>query len=221
MDVVIERIAGAEASLFSLIHRVQDHGAVELAQCWLEELRAIHGYLLSVQDPLRANPPDGLYDHSTRNDPPEPNPPLVDETGEYCFKLVEEALRTLNRPELARSELITLLACSVASAQRGGDERSPLAATPQAQARALREVIGAAIDRLKPADSDDATTADHYEVIHLKYRRGMETKQIADRLHVGEATVFRRRKEAIDAMVEDLRGGEALLRTAESATAAR
>ena len=89
---------------------------------------------------------------------------------------------------------------------------------PQEQARTLREVLNAAIDRLKPADAaDSAPTADHYEVIHLKYRRGMETKQIADRLHVADATVFRRRKEAIDALVEDLRSREEALRDANGA----
>jgi hypothetical protein len=243
MESAVQRIAGAEATFFALIHRVHDPGVVAQAREWLGELRAIHA---DLGDVLRgpADEPEPILRLAAASPPSAksvpapgllrpgatsvPAPGLLtpdeaaDQAKKQLTKLVEEALRQLNKPgSLASSELTTRVPRTLAATRKQWSQGSLLEPTPLEQAQALGEVLNAAIDRLKPARADDqAPAALQYEVLHLEYRLGMETKHVADRLHIGDATFFRYRRAAIQAVAEDLRSREeALAAVSADATA--
>lgn len=80
----------------------------------------------------------------TNSEPPRP--------GQAWGRLVEEALRRLNRAELANSALVARLPCTLAAVQARWPAAATAPSTPLTQGRALRELLLVAIDRLGPAD---------------------------------------------------------------------
>jgi hypothetical protein len=131
------------------------------------------------------------------------SPDLDEHSARRFEELVEEALRGLNEPgRLAKLELGQAVTRTLASAN-GGQPPSGLEG-----GRLLREVVVAAVDRLKPVDADGSPRALQYAVLHEEYVLGRTITAIALRHSVSEQTVFRRRREGIAALAVELRQGE-------------
>src|SRR5262249_50093164 len=95
---------------------------------------------------------------------------------EHFVKLTETALRRLNNPaSLAPCELRPQLPRTLATSARGlGADSSAMA--PLGQAQALRDVLAAAIDRLKPsgvAARRDTPGALQYNILREEYLLGL------------------------------------------------
>jgi len=78
-------------------------------------------------------------------------------------------------------------------------------------ARALRAVLDQALDQLKPADGQRSLTASEwlvYNILELKFVRGMKVRDIARRLAVSESDLYRKQRVAIDAVAQQLRSME-------------
>ncbi len=131
----------------------------------------------------------------------------VNEQATHQFEaLVEEALRGLNEPaKLAKCGLAGRIPRTLAARQPGGD------AMGLERGRLLREVLVAAIERLKPAETDESTRALQYYVLNEEYVLGRTITGISVRHSVSEQTVFRRRREAIEALAAELRDRESSL----------
>ena len=83
--------------------------------------------------------------------------------------------------------------------------------TPLDQSHALREVLVAAIERLKAGDKEEAEQAIQYHVLRGEYVLGMATKHIMVRQAISESTLHRRRQEGIRAIAAELSARERAL----------
>jgi len=133
---------------------------------------------------------------------------------EHFVKLTETALRRLNNPaSLATCELLAQLPRTLATSARGlGADSSAM--TPLGQAQALRDVLAAAIDRLKPSDvaaRRDAPGALQYNILREEYLLGLPNVHVMTRHSIGEGTFNRHRRQAIGALARELRRQEELL----------
>jgi hypothetical protein len=119
--------------------------------------------------------------------------------------LSEEALRRLNSPAaLAHCGLIALLPATLSI-----DAAST--ATPLEQARALREVLVLAIERLKPPDGEHGLGSPaglQYNILREEYLQGLLNKQIMARHSISEGTFHRNRREAIGTLAQELQAQE-------------
>lgn len=136
---------------------------------------------------------------------------LAEISEEHMVRLTEEALRRLNNPSaLARCGLIAEIPSTLSA---GGCENGPVVGepTPLEQARCLREVVAAAVERLKPSAQDERTSAPaalQYHILRDEYLLGMPNKQIMMRRSISEGTFHRNRREAIAVLARDLRTQE-------------
>jgi len=146
----------------------------------------------------------------------EPSPDSTPREPEDWVRPVEVALRHLNSPGvLSNSELISRMPRTLEASRRQWGQGSMLDPTPLDQARALGEVLNAAIDALKPVHADDdAAEALQYLILHEEYRLGMETKHITVRHAISEATFHRYRRAAVRAVAGHIKSREEALRVA-------
>jgi hypothetical protein len=138
---------------------------------------------------------------------------IAEVSAEHLVRLTEEALRRLNRPAaLAQCGLAARIPRTVAAARGREGESRPAEATPLEQARALREVLVLAIERLKPADASTpaAPGALQYEILREEYVQGLPNKQIMTRHSISEGTFHRNRREAIAILARELEKQESL-----------
>src|SRR5262249_15999726 len=101
-------------------------------------------------------------------------------------------------------------------AERVGHSDTPRGAlTPLEQARALREILTSAIDRLKPngLGNDRVASALQFNILYEEYFKGTPNKQIMRRLDLSEGTFHRQRRAGIRILAEDLAIREARLAT--------
>ncbi|MEA2641212.1 MAG: hypothetical protein QOF51_2606 [Chloroflexota bacterium] len=132
-------------------------------------------------------------------------------SAEHMIRLTEQALRRLNSPPaLAESELTLRLSYTVAAGLNG--TASP---TALEQARALREAIVAAIERLKPDEAVAAGSpgALQYTILREEYLQGLLNKQIMARHALSEGTFARNRRQAIAGLARELQEQEQRLVT--------
>src|SRR5262249_49377780 len=114
-------------------------------------------------------------------------------SGEHDAQLVEEALRRVNDvAALARCRLSSRLHHTLAD-RVGSANAAPGALSPLEQARALREVLTSAIERLKSEDleNDRGTHSLQYNILYDEYIKEMPNKQIMRRLGLSEGTFHR------------------------------
>jgi len=126
---------------------------------------------------------------------------------------VEEALNHVrDLGELAECELVGELPRTIAAIckdrlnGRGGKP------TSLEQAQALNEAIRAAIERLRPGETDGARPAEDrvqpYDVLTQQYLEGVPPKQFATRHYRSESTVQRARRRGVRAVARELRERE-------------
>ena len=124
-----------------------------------------------------------------------------------------EALRHLRSPAaLSSCGLITAIPKTLASAR--GDGGTLEATTPIEQARLLRLILDAAIERLRLAEgstSPQDLEALQYVILHEEYVLGRPNSYIMTHHSISETTFFRYRRQAIVALASDLAAQESLL----------
>ena len=140
-------------------------------------------------------------------------------TTEYLVRLTEQALRRLNSPAaLADCELVERIPRVIATTQGGSDAAGLGTLTPLERARALRETLTAAIERLKPPDGDAAGTPAgvQYAILREEYLLGLLNKQIMARHSLSEGTFHRNRRQAIETLARELESQERALAQREA-----
>jgi hypothetical protein len=127
---------------------------------------------------------------------------------EQITRLTEGALRALhNVEELSRSELIAHLPNALEKARLRLPDDTHAPAMHIQQARALQQILLNALESLRPIEREDrlaARTTLLYDIIRGEYVLGHAVRQIATRHHIAEATLYRRRKEAIKSIAREL-----------------
>jgi GAF domain-containing protein len=99
-------------------------------------------------------------------------------------------------PGLTSSRLLTLKTAQQLAPAHNGDA-----------ARTMRALLDRALDRMKPIDGEKSMTAPEwtlYNILHLRFVKGVTAKEVAHRLSLSEAHLYRRQNAAIDAMVDQL-----------------
>jgi len=124
------------------------------------------------------------------------------------------ALRRINRlPNLSRCDLITLLPRTL-SANHLELETGQHSQTPLEKAQVLREVLIAAIEKLRPPAETAGAGADPalgYHILHEFYLEDKPVAYLLSRYHIADATYHRHRRDAIRAISKDIEAHEALL----------
>ena len=136
--------------------------------------------------------------------------------GDEFVNLVEAALRRLNKPAaLVTCELLGCLPRTLTATMANWPDPRPVDPTPLDRARALREVLVAAIDRLQldrpQADRARPQAMLEHDILYWEYVRGMPTKAVMAKLDIREAMLHRRRRDGVAILAQDLRRHEELL----------
>jgi hypothetical protein len=127
-------------------------------------------------------------------------------SSESLARGIERALRTLNSPtRLAEcglgDQLPGLVGQTLGSTNNGGTT----SVTRLDQSRALRDVLVAAIEKPKPADSTARDPAAlEYAILREEYLQALPNKQIMARYSISESSFHRLRRQAIRALAQDL-----------------
>lgn len=103
-------------------------------------------------------------------------------------------------PKLTESPLLRLNI--VRSALETHDHNAP---------RAMRDVLDQALERLRPAGERSMTGSQWliYNILELKFVRGLTVRDIAGRLAVSESDLYRKQRVAIDALARQISAMEA------------
>jgi hypothetical protein len=99
--------------------------------------------------------------------------------------------------------------------------REALRANDFNTARAMRSVLDQALDRLKPAGERSSTANQWliYNILELKFVRGLKVRDIAQRLAMSESDLYRKQRVAVAALSRQLAVMEAEPATARGADA--
>ena len=91
-------------------------------------------------------------------------------------------------PKLTESPLLTLRIVAETARQQGGNP-----------VQALRTVLAEAIERVRPAGERESTTSEWllYNILDLKFIRGLRVRDIAGRLAMSESDLYRKQRAAI------------------------
>ena len=97
-------------------------------------------------------------------------------------------------PKLTRSPLLDLKVVKDAVNENEGS-----------QANALRSILRKAIDRVKP-EGDRRFTAEWilYNILDMKFLEGRKVREIAMRLAVSEADLYRKQRVAIESVAKEI-----------------
>jgi hypothetical protein len=126
-------------------------------------------------------------------------------------KLVRDALSHYwGGPKLTRSPLLGL---SVVQSALDENDGNP--------ARALRSVLAQAIEKQRPQGERRMTTAEWliYNILDLKFIQGLRVRDVAQRLAMSEADLYRKQRLAIEEVARTLNEMETNGRSAPSAVA--
>ena len=98
-------------------------------------------------------------------------------------------------PRLAHSPLISLHVVQEALEHHDGNA-----------VRALRDVLGQAIDHLRPDGTQRMTAAEWvlYNILELKFIQGMHVRDVAQRLAISESDLYRKQRIAIEEVADAL-----------------
>ena len=209
------RLLVAAATLAVLSHALLDQGRRLLDRMFFAaEVGQLRADLAGLAQSAAVSPDLGpLLDRAQAD--------LAEVSARHLARLVEEALRALNRPAvLAQCRLAVRLPRTLA-AHRGEDPAAGPPA-PLEQARILRAVLVEEIERLRPAGSA-AKPGDPVALQHLilrdEYVLEKPNKQIMIRHSLSEGTFNRNRREAILGLAREL--GEWETRLARELAASR
>ena len=140
---------------------------------------------------------------------------LKDVSAERFVRPHRTGLEAAQRPSGAgRTELADRIPAVLESATREAVGRGLQEATPLERAQAMRSVLIASLERLKPLDGNvalDAPAALQYHILQEEYLQEMQNKHIIARHSIGEGTFNRNRRQAVAALAEDLAKQEQLL----------
>ena len=91
-------------------------------------------------------------------------------------------------PKLTESPLLALRIVAETARQQGGNP-----------VQALRTVLAEAIERLRPAGQRESTTSEWilYNILDLKFMRGLRVRDVAGRLAMSESDLYRKQRAAI------------------------
>jgi len=104
-------------------------------------------------------------------------------------------------PKLTDSPLLKLRVVQRALEEQGGNP-----------ARALRAVLGRAIETLRPEGERRMTTAEWilYNILELKFIQGLKVRDIAMRLAISESDLYRKQRVAIEEVAKTIADMESL-----------
>jgi len=127
--------------------------------------------------------------------------------------LIEQALRTLNRPgALSSCALIAHLPYSMAAAHAARTDSQLGELTPLEQARALRRLVNDAIQQLNSGAADSVVGCGpdtlQFQILAKEYLQELPTRAIALRHSISESTLYRYRREAIQILARELQWQE-------------
>lgn len=167
-----------------------------------------------------------VQEHPIDSSDAELDPPK-DEIGEpdslVLRPLVHEGLRRLNNPNrLSQCRLASLLPATLASVvSQAKSNGTPGELAPLDKAQALRKVLIAAIEQLKPPGELTglgATQAHQYYILHEQYVLGRVVANVAVRHDIPEGTYFKWQSAAVSVVARQLQNQEELLGGGEAKT---
>jgi hypothetical protein len=202
-----------------LILAILSHALVDVARRAFDrlffgsEVRRLRSNLSTVvQDAALAEDLGPLLDHAQNE--------IAEVSADHLVRLMEEALRRLSSPAaLAQCQLITRIPRTLAATRSPQFDSKPSEGTPLEQARALRQVLTQAIERLKPPDEQagfGAPPALQYHILREEYLLGMPNKHIMVRHSISEGTFHRNRRRAIEILAQEVGKNEDLLSQRQS-----
>ena len=210
------RWLGLVVATLSLL--VLSHGLVDVARPAFDRLflgrdaERVRSNLSSVVQSAAMTPDLGALLDQAQAD-------IAAASSEHLVRLTEEGLRRLNKPAaLTDCGLMGRIPRTVA-AHADRDGARPGEATPVEQARALREVLVLAIERLKPPERDTAPgspSALQYHILREEYVQELPNKHIMTRHSISEGTFHRNRRSAISLLARELAKQEDLLSRGQS-----
>jgi hypothetical protein len=158
--------------------------------------------MLLIREPQRSVQPVTTSDP----EPPPPTPEPVD-TFDELVPLVHEALQRMNKATLATCQLADHLPLTIAATfERWEDDQ--VTAGSLAQARALKEILISAIERLKldVHESTEKGAPDplEYTILHEQFVLGRQAKSVMQVHDITSKTFFRRQGGAIKAITHEL-----------------
>jgi hypothetical protein len=137
---------------------------------------------------------------------------IAEISDERFVRLIELALRSLNNPGgLARCALIASIPRTLAGQSQTGVESVRRDTTPLENARRLREVLEAGIERLKPGGADRRRGAPgdlQHNILRDEYILGRPNQQIMTHYSLSESTFHRNRREAIAILAKEVKHQE-------------
>ena len=221
IDVCVQQAANAHADLILLLQEGDDERIAERASTWADDLRRVHDDNVDINRRFDVEPEAQQMPEFV----PAPVRPVApaEEELDTLLPLVEEALRRLNRSELAECELVQRLPHTLAAWRARWGAATLPEATSLGQGRALREVFVEAIERLKPANyrpgagPAPAGQALHYHILHERYVLERPVANVVTRHNISDRTLFRERERAVRSLARELLQQEELHRQAAAA----
>jgi hypothetical protein len=143
---------------------------------------------------------------------------IAEVSTERLARLTEQALRRMNNPSaLADCELMGRIPNTVGEIYARNNGATSAPPTDLDRARALREALVAAIEKLRPPETDgrrERPAALQHLILREEYLEGLLNKQIMSRHAISEGTFHRNRRQAISSVARELQAREAhLVRT--------
>lgn len=223
VEVCVQQAANAHADLVLLLQEGDGERIAERASTWADDLRRVHDQIVDINQRFDVEPESKQIPEFVPA-PVRPAPP-AEEDLEGLVPLVEEALRRLNRSELAECELVQRVPHTLAAWRARWGDAARGEATSLEQGRALREVFVEAIERLKPAGyrpgagPAPAGQALHYHIVHERYVLERPVANVVTRHNISDRTLFRERERAVRSLARELLQQEELYRQAHGLSA--
>ena len=224
IEECVQQAANAAGTLMALMQEGDEANVAARARAWAQDLLTLYDAIAEV---LRGQTEVdevsallGSQERSSAATTPDPAPSSgglgADRHADaHLARFVEDALRHLNKlAALSRCELVQRIPRTLDAQRAPAQDARPSGSTPLEQARALREVLVCAIERLKPANaqtSPGATVALQYHILHEEYEEARSIASIMTRHSISERTLHRYRRDAIHVLAAELRRQEELL----------
>lgn len=215
VEQCVQQAANASATLVLILQAGDDTLIADRARGWAGDLLVLHDALEEVlhgEEPMsggeQAPSTHENLGIASSNGVVHLEPGPSDGTAHPTDGLVHEvdqALRRLNNlAALSECALIARLPRTLSATARS--------AAPLEQAQVLREVLVAAVERLKPPDlalgGDGVADSLQYQILREEYILERPTRQILVRHAVSESTFHRYRRNAIEVLARDLAAHE-------------
>jgi hypothetical protein len=224
IDECVQQASNAAGTLVALLQEGDDASVAARARIWASDLSTIYDMIAEV---LRGEVEQGelaelqeiaaLEDAAT----PDDTDASSDAFGgnghptDNFRRVVEDALRQLNNPfALSNCELVDRIPGALDATRSTWGDGIAADATPLEQAQAVREVLVAAIDRLKPANDEvrpGAPEALQYHILYERYVLQRSTRHVMTRRSISESTFHRYRRDAVSAVARQLEAQEELV----------